>query len=310
MSLGQVFEVGSRILRRHPAVILLVALLFVGPGALLSSATALRFSEVAFDLFPDLGQGAIDATPTFTDDELRRLVEAVVPFLGASLVAGILGSIGALGFSAIVADDYHARPARSGSVLRAALRHTPSALVFMLVTGLIVTGLIVLGLLGMSAATLILPAASVGAGGPGVFLALVIGVGLALALVYLAMRWAPAYASMVEEDAGAREALRRSWHLSADNVLRIFVVSATVVLLTAMLSSLISALLDSLFAAALVPSLGLDPLVASTVALAISSLLVAPVMPIFTAVLFFDLRTRRDLPAAPPAPSSPDELPR
>ena len=51
MRLGQVFEVGRRILVRHWSVLLLIALLFTGPGALLSSATALRFTEVAIDLF-------------------------------------------------------------------------------------------------------------------------------------------------------------------------------------------------------------------------------------------------------------------
>lgn len=305
MRLGQVFEVGRRILFRHWAVMLLVSLLFVGPGALLSSATALTFTEEALSLFPDLESGTVDPDLRLTNAELERLLDALIPFLGASLLAGVLGSIGALAFSAAVAEDYHARPAETSKVVRAAVERTPSALVFMLVTGLLTVGLIVLGLLGMSLATLALPGSA--SGGPGIFVALIVAVGLAVALIYLTMRWAPAYTAMVEEGAGWRQALRRSWHLSGDNVLRILAVSATVAIITALLSSLLSTLFDVALGA-LGVSLGLDPLVTSTIGLAMAAVIVAPVMPVLTAVLFFDLRARRDLvatPAPPPAPPGP-----
>lgn len=302
MSLGTVFDVGTRILRRHWRVLLLVAVLFVGPGALLSSATALRFTEVFVDLFPELQDGVLVDPDRFTRSELERVIDAVTPFLGASLLAGVLGSIGALGFSATVAEDYHARPAEASTVLRASLRRTPSALVFMLLTGLLVMGLIVVGLLTMSVVTLILPAASAG-GGPGVFIALVVAVALVVALVYLTMRWAPAFPAMVEEDVGWREALRRSWHLSGDNVLRIFVVSFVVALITAMVSSVLGALFDALLSGLLGPALGLDELVTSTIGLAAASVIVAPAMAVFTAVLYFDLRARRDVPDRPSAAS-------
>ncbi len=309
MGLGQVFEIGRRILRRHWGVLLLVALLFVGPGALLSSASALRFTDVAMGLFPELEGGTIDTELTLSAAELDRLLGALGPFLGASLLAGVLGSIGALGFSAAVAEDYHARPAAIGPVVRASLRRTPSALVFMLVTGLLISVLVVVGLVGMSLATMALPVGAVGAGGPGVFAALVIAVGLTVAVVYLTMRWAPAFTAMVAEDAGWRQALRRSWHLSGDNVLRIFALSAIVALLTAIISSILGALFDAALTALVGSLLELDPLVVSTVALAMAAVVVAPVMPVMTAVLFFDLRTRRDHPATPaaaPPPAFPD----
>ena len=98
MRLGQVFDVGTRILRRHWGVLLLVSLLFVGPGALLTSATGLRFTEIAFDVFPALDSGEFDPGQVLTQAQVDRLVEAVIPFLGASLLGGVLGSIGALGF--------------------------------------------------------------------------------------------------------------------------------------------------------------------------------------------------------------------
>jgi Membrane domain of glycerophosphoryl diester phosphodiesterase len=301
MSLGTVFEVGTRILRRHWVVLLVVSLLLVGPGALLTSAMALRFSETFLSLFPELGSGVIETDRVFSASELRRAFEALVPFLGASLLAGVLGSVGALAFSAAVAEDYHARPADLGPVLRACLRRVPSALAFMLVTALLISGLVVSGLLGMSVATVLVPAASVGTGGPGVFLALVIGVGLALAVVYLTMRWAPAYPAMVEEGAGWRAALRRSWYLSGDNVLRIFAVSLVVALITAIVSSILGALFEGVLSALLAPFLAAHEAVASTLGLALASVVVAPAMAVFTAVLYFDLRARRDVLTAPAA---------
>ena len=50
MRLGQVLEVGVRILRRHWAVLLGVAVLLVGPAALLTAATGARFNEVVVDI--------------------------------------------------------------------------------------------------------------------------------------------------------------------------------------------------------------------------------------------------------------------
>jgi hypothetical protein len=284
---------------------LLVSLLFVGPGALLSSATALDFTDEVVALFPELDSGTIDPDLRWTNSELERLLEALVPFLGASLLSGILGSIGALAFSKAVADDYHARPAEASRAVRAAVRRTPSALVFMLVTGLLMVGLIVVGLVAMTLATLALPVNSSGVGGPGTFVALIVVVALIVAIVYLSMRWAPAYTAMVEEGAGWRAALSRSWHLSGDSVLRIFAVSAMVAIITWLLSALLGALFEGLLGL-VGASLELDVRVTSTIALAMATVIVAPVMPVLMAVLFFDLRARHDAPSAgavaPPPP--------
>ena len=302
MRLGQVLEVGLRILRRHWAVMLILALLFAGPGALLTSATGMRFTEVAADIL-GVQDGVIDTEVAVTEAELERAIEAIVPFLGATLLAGVLLSFGALAFSAVVADDYHARAPELGTSLRAALRRAPGAFVFMLVTSLIVVGVMLVGLLSMSAATLILPTDSITSGGPGVFLALVAGVAMVVALVYLSMRWAPAFPAMVEEDIGAAQALRRSWHLSADNVWRTFFVLLFAGVLGAIGSSVVAQLATVLLAGGLAPALGLDTLVAETIALALGTVLLAPLMPVLTAVLYFDLRARRDVAGSAPTPA-------
>ena len=110
------------------------------------------------------------------------------------------------------------------------------------------------------------------------------------------MRWAPAFPAMVEEDVGAVLAFRRSWHLSGDNVWRIFVVLLFAGVVAALGSSVVAQLATLVLVNGLAPGPGQAELVASTIALALGSVLLAPLMPVLTAVLYFDLRARRDVP--------------
>ena len=294
MRVGQVIEVGVRILRRHWRPALVLALLFAGPGALLAAATGVHFGEVALETFPGIATGEVDTEITVSDADLQRLFGALVPVLVANLIASVLMSIGALAFAAVVADDYHARPATLGHALHACVWRAPGAIGFMLITSLVIMVVMLAGLLTMSLSTLVLPAASVTAGGPGVFLALVALVATVVVVAYLTMRWAPAFPAMIEEGLGVRAALRRSWFLSADNVWRIFGIS----LLAALVTSFGGSMLSRLIAIVLSAALGSDGIVAESFAVALGSVLLAPLTPVLIAVLYFDLRSRRDLPAA------------
>lgn len=305
LRLGQVLEIGVRILRRHWPVMLLLALLFAGPGALLTAATGMRFNDVILDIFPSIQDGQMDSDVVMTQAQLDRALNALFPYLAATVVAGVLSSIGALAFAAVVADDYHARTPSLALALRRCLARTPGALGFILLTTLIVVGVLVLGALSMAAALIILPTSSVTAGGPGVFLALIAGVATAVAVVYLTMRWAPAFPAMVEEDIGTRDAFRRSWHLSGDNVWRILVIALLGALVTALVSSLLAGVFSLLLVDGLAPLFGLDELVAESIGLALGAVLLAPLVPVLTAVLYFDLRARRDPPAAAAATPAP-----
>ncbi len=221
-------------------------------------------------------------------------------------MAGVLASIGALAFSAVVIADYHARPIELRGTLRSCLRRTPSALAFMLITTLIVIGLGLGGLVAVLLAMSLLPASS-GSGGPGVFLALVVVVAAVVAVVYVSMRWAPAFPAMVNEDLGWRPALSRSWYLSGDNVWRIFAVLVFATLAASALSMILAQLLSLLMVGGLANLLGLDALVAESVALAMAAVLVAAITPVLTAVLYFDLRARRDPPTPLPVGTEPGQ---
>ena len=298
MRLGAILEVALRILRRHWALLLGLSLLFAGPGALLTAATGMRVNEVALDVFPGISEGIIEEGAVITEEQLQSMTGALAGYVVAAIVAGVLASIGALGFSAVVAADYHARRLELGEALRTCLGRAPSALAFMLATSVLIVSLVLGGVAVVVLAVSLLPGASGGAGGPAAFAALVVVVALVVGVAYLSMRWAPAFPAMVNEGLGAREALARSWHLSAENVWRIFFIVLFGAVASGLLATLISRILGVLIVGLLAPTLGADELIGQSIALALGTILLAALSPVLTAVLYFDLRARRDLPAA------------
>jgi hypothetical protein len=301
MGVGRVLDVGFRIVRRHWAVLLGLAVLFVGPGALLTAATGVRFTDVAIDVFPALGEGVIDENVAITEAELERLVGALIAYVGATIVAGVLASIGALGFSAVVGADYHHRGIAFGEGLRTAVARVPSALVFILVTTVVIVAIALAGLALIVVTGSVLGSGTLVQGGPGVFLALLIVVAIVVLVAYLTMRWAPALPVLAVEGGGWRRALSRSWFLSAENVWRIFAVVILASLATAVLTALASNVLAIVLVDVVASSIGLDPAVAMSVAAALATVLFAALAPVWTAVLYFDLRVRRHDAASAPA---------
>jgi hypothetical protein len=99
---------------------------------------------------------------------------------------------------------------------------------------------------------------------------------------------------MVEEGLGWRDALRRSWLLSGDNILRLLAIFLLATFMSAILSSVLGTLLDIVLTGVIGSALGLAEVVTSTVALSAASVLVAPLAPVLVAVQYFDLRARRD----------------
>ena len=99
--------------------------------------------------------------------------------------------------------------------------------------------------------------------------------------------------------AGRKEgphAFARSWHLSGDNVWRCFGIVAIGTIITALVGGLVAQLLSLVLVDGLASALGLDPLIAGAIAVAAASVLLAPLMMVWVAVLYFDLRVRRDPP--------------
>ena len=129
---------GPRRRRAHPAPSLGspaadLALLFAGPGALLTAATGIALQRGRARRLPRHQLRASSRTSVGHRPRSRaaaRRSSALGAYFLATIVAGVLASIGALAFSAVVAADYHARRIELAGALRICLRRTPSALAF------------------------------------------------------------------------------------------------------------------------------------------------------------------------------------
>lgn len=295
------------VLARQWKPALLLAALFVIPGALATVAFGARFDEVAGDVMPALSDGILEGTTTLTSADAERLVGALAAYLGASIVAGVLGSIGAVALSRLLAAVAGIGPADVGDALRTGLRRAPSVVVFAVVTSLIV---LAIGAAALVVVMLLLTMQPAGTrGGPGVFGALIVGVALVLAVVYLTLRWAPAYAVMALEEAGWRRAMSRSWQLSADNMWRILAVVVLGTIVSFVLAAVVSQVLALVIVDSLAPRAGFDAAAAGRFIVVLGAVLAAPITPVLVAALTLDLRARHGETGAPgtspPEPGPP-----
>jgi hypothetical protein len=305
MRVGTIVEVAFARLRLRWRSTLLLAVVFAAPAALFTAAAAMRFDAVVQQMLADGGADILEQPLLFTAGELERLTAAVAWYLVATLVAGALGSVGAVAIASAILGRDQAWQQQLRMALRIALGRTPSVIAFMLVTSAVVVAIVVAGLVAMTLAVSLLSASSIDQGGPGVFVALIVGVGLVVVVAYLTMRWAAAYPVMAVERAGWREALARSWDLSADNVWRIGAVVIFGALVTAVGAAAITQLLGLVLVDLLAIPAGVDPLLAETLVMAVVTVLLAPLSPALLAVLYTDLRTRRGAGPSRPDPARP-----
>jgi hypothetical protein len=295
MGIGSVFEVSVRIFRRHFAVLLPLSLLFVGPAALLTASTGVRFNEVVAGILPVAEDGFIATVPiALTEAELERFLGATGAFLLATSFAGALGTIAALGFSTVVGADYVGAVSSVVLALRSCLRGALAVIGMVIVTTAITLLILVGGALLIAGVIAGLSGGNVGGGGIGVFVALIVGVAMVLAVIFLTMRWATAVPAIALDGSGVLDALRRSWHLTTDNLMRTIAIVVLGTLVTAILTALLAQLFALVFVDLLATQLGLDTGIAEALSVAAASVMVAPLMPLLLAVLYHDLKVRRD----------------
>jgi hypothetical protein len=294
LPLGMVVEAGVRVLRGRVLVLLALSLLIVGPGVLLTSTIELRLTDVMTRLVPVDAEGQPTfATPDLSQQEIDEVVSAAAWFFGGSALAGLLGAIAALGFSAVTAAAIAGRRLPFGEALRACLHRALTALGIVLVTSLITVGLIALGVT-LAVLSVSLGGGGTSEGGPGVFGALVVGVATVLAVVFLTVRWAMALPVAVLEDLGTRHSLARTWELTADNVWRTFAIVAGTTLVTIVFGAFIAQILGLLLVNGLSAAIGLESSAAATLASAGAAVIVAPIPAVLVAVLYHDLRVRHE----------------
>ncbi len=286
------FQVGTRILRLHIRILLAVAIIIQLPGAILDAATQQRLADSVSPLLVGLDTD----TPRVlmpTDAQSQSIFAALLLVGAAMLVSMILGAIATVAYAGVVALDYHGRPAPLAGILLVAFRRAFVAVASAILAAAAVVTVVVVTVALAVAVVMAVPSAAGEAGGLGVFLALVLGVGGAVLALTLLVRLSLATIAVAVEHIGPVTAIRRSWHLTDHNTWRTLVVLIILALVLSLLASLLVSLVGLTTSAIMGTRSGAadasDALIAAGV-----SVLLAPVTAVVQTVLYFDLRVRRD----------------
>lgn len=292
MRLGTLLEVAARIIRRHAAPLLAVSVLFQLPSSLVDAAAQQHLGRALSPLVVDGGTEA----PRFLEpnaDQARTILEALVTLAGSSVVGALLGVIATLAFTTAVLADYRGRRPTLGAMLRVAVHRSIPALAAALLGALALLGVIVGAVIVAVGAMRALPAPDGATGGLGAFLAILVGVVAAVLAVVLIVRLALPGAVLAGEPGGSIRALRRSWYLTGDNTWRAFGVLATVAIGLTIVGSTLLELLAAVITDGLAAGAGLADLSDALLSALVATLL-APIGGVVLAVLYLDLRVRRE----------------
>ena len=290
MPISTLLEVSGRIIRRYAAPLLAVSAVFQLPSSLVDALAQQHLGQALSPIVVGLDTDTPQLL-TPTPAQSQTILEALVILIGSSILGTLLGAIATLAFTTAVLADYHGRRPSVGAMVRVALRRALPALAAGLLAALALLGVIVgAGVLAAGAMT-ILPADG-GAGGPGAFVAAIV----------IIVRLGFSAAVLAGEPGGPIQALRRSWYLTGDNTWRAFAVLATVAIAMTIIGSTLLELMAVVITDGLATGVGLadasDALLSGLV-----STLLAPVGGVVLAVLYLDLRVRRD--AWQPQPDAP-----
>jgi hypothetical protein len=291
MPISALLEISARIIRRHALPLLAVAAAFQLPSALVDSVAQQHLAQALAPVIVSVDGESLRVL-TATPDQARTILEAFALLAGSSIVGTLLGAIATLAFTVAVLADYHARQPTVGGMVRVALGRAVPALGAALVASLALLGVIAAAAVLAAGALTVMPADG-GSGGPGAFVAILITVAAVVLAVVLIVRLALHAAVLAGEPGGAIRALRRSWYLTGDNTWRAFAVLATVALVVTIVGSTLLELLAVVISDGIAAGMGLADASDAILAALVSTLL-APVGGVVLAVLYLDLRVRRD----------------
>jgi hypothetical protein len=300
MPISSLFEIGARILRRHARLLLSVAILVQLPGAILDAFAQQRLAESVSPLLVGLDTDSPQVL-TPTDSQTAVILGALALVAAAMLLSMLLGAIATVAYATVVSRDYHAAGSTLRELLRLALRRAFAAVAAAVMASLAVIGVTAVTIVLALGCVVLLPTATGEAGGLGVFLALVVGVGGGVLALTLVVRLCLATIAVAVEGVGPLSAVRRSWHLTGSNTWRTLVVLLLLAFIISVSAGLLAQLLGAVFTDTIGVRLGVATTMDELIAAAVS-VLFAPVTVVIQTVLYFDLRVRRDgwdLPAAP-----------
>ena len=292
MDLGQIVDAVVALYRTRPGLLLGICAVIQVPATVVAGLVLLpmrqRWTEAfGFDVFdPDLSSFPRDV-PEPSGDALLGLVGPVWVAVLVGILAGVLMTVA---LTEAIHRLWLGRPTTVGGVIRAVLGRIIAALGATIIDTIVPVGLIAIGCVAI--VVVIAGAAGGPSGGPIAFAAVVVLVALAVAAIFISVRWTLWPQALIVERAGPVAALGRSWRLISGSTWRVLGYSLLFGLAAAVLSGLLGQL--GLIAVSaverLIPSeLGV---VLRLAVEALASLLLAPIVPAAMTLLYFDLRVR------------------
>ncbi len=288
-SLGPTVELTLRLMRRHGAVLIALYAVIDLPLYLLGTISADAFLA---ELTRATGPGGSLEPASISQEELARLVPALLQLLGMTILLGIVSSLSAGAVAVAVREALDGRRPRFGAALGTALRRSfpllGSALLALGATVVLVAaGIGLLVLLGLIVGA---PAVAPGGGLP-TFLGLVVVVGMLVAIVALQVRWTFQFAAVALDGEGSIGALRRSWRFTRGSAWRVFGISLVFVFATFVLASLVGELGAAVAAGAAPPGSAARAGIALASG-ALGTSVIGVLIPVSLSVLYLDLRAR------------------
>lgn len=299
--------IGARILRRHLRVLLTVAVLVQLPGAIIDAVAQQRLAESVSPLFVGLDTDA-PRILTPTDAQTSEILGALGVVASTMMLSMLLGAVATVAYATVVSRDYHAVGTTLREVLGIAARRSVAAVAAVILGTLAVLAVIAVTTLLAVGSVVLLPTGTGEAGGLGIFLALVIGVGGAALAGTLLVRLCLATIAVALEGIGPVTAVRRSWHLTGSNTWRTLGLLVLVTIIVSIVGSVLVRLLGVLVTDTIGTWLG-DPLTVDGLVAASVAVLLAPVAVVVQTALYFDLRVRRDGWDVPLPAGADDGLP-
>ncbi|MEP7378907.1 MAG: hypothetical protein ABI725_05025 [Chloroflexota bacterium] len=231
-----------------------------------------------------------EAWPSRAIPALPEELKLPLLFLGLAALASVLASL--IVSAAVVEIGDSVLRGRAVSVRRAlgfALRRAPALIGAQLLLFLAGFGVLLLGL--------VFGFVLIAGGSWAVFLGLIVIVGAFAALMFLAVRWALLVQTVVLEKCGAVDGLSRSWRLVAGSGWRVLGYIIFIAIVTGVVAAILGAVpqavlrLDGATSTGAAIGTVFDGLVAT---------LLAPIAPLVTLFLYYDLRFKAREPAPQP----------
>ena len=297
MDLGQIVDAVVALYRRRWALLLGLCAVLEVPATILSGLILLplpaRLSAIlGFDILDP--PATIDPTSAVAAPTLEQTMGVLGPIWLSALVSIIAGTLTTIAVVYAVVRLRLDQDAGVGSSFRAVLRRLgPIILTFAAYT---ISLLILVGLAVAAVALLLSLSPGAIGGGPLAFVAILAFTAVLVATIFVAIRWTFWPQAVMIDEAGPLGSLGRSWRLISGSTARVIGYALLFGLAAGIIEGLIAQLgliLVSTVARVLSDEVQLALRFAVS---SISTLLLAPVVPVAMTLLYLDLRVRHGEP--------------